>query len=63
MGMRWAKIQLNIVLAYALAMYKWSGCDENGQPSTHFDRKTDLNAAGPSLPVGLFCKYVPRSMA
>ncbi|OJJ96979.1 hypothetical protein ASPACDRAFT_33648 [Aspergillus aculeatus ATCC 16872] len=60
LGMRWAKIQLNIILAYALAMYEWSGCDEKGQPSTHFDRKTDLNAPGPSLPVGLFCKYVPR---
>ncbi|RAL16210.1 cytochrome P450, partial [Aspergillus homomorphus CBS 101889] len=63
MGMRWAKIQLNIILAYALAMYEWSGCDADGQPSTHFDRKTDLNAPGPSLPVGLFCKYVPRKRA
>ncbi|RAH41256.1 cytochrome P450 [Aspergillus brunneoviolaceus CBS 621.78] len=60
LGMRWAKIQLNIILAYALALYEWTGCDEKGQPSTHFDRKTDLNAPGPSLPVGLFCKYVPR---
>ncbi|KAJ5274865.1 hypothetical protein N7497_005473 [Penicillium chrysogenum] len=63
MGMRWAKIQLNIMLAYALAMFEWSGCDENGQPSTHFDRKTDLNAVAPSLPVGLFCKYVSRNEA
>ncbi|KAI2794170.1 hypothetical protein POX_a00760 [Penicillium oxalicum] len=60
LGMRWARVQLNIILAYALAMYEWSGCDENGQPSSHFDRKTDLNAPGPSLPVGLYCKYVPR---
>jgi cytochrome P450 len=60
-GMRWAKMQQNIILAYALAMFKWSGCDANGQPNPHFAQPTTaLNELAPSLPQGLYCKYVPR---
>lgn len=59
-GMRWAKIQQNIMLAYALAMFKWSGCDANGQPNPHFAQPNRLNKIAPSLPLGLYCKYVPR---
>lgn len=61
--MRWAKLQQNIILAYALAMFKWVGCDANGQPNPHFNRKTetDLNHEhAPSLPQGLYCKRIPR---
>lgn len=58
--MRWAKMQQHIIIAYALAMFKWSGCDANGQPNPHFDRKTDMNSHAPSLPQGLYCKHVPR---
>ncbi|KKA17947.1 Uncharacterized protein T310_8106 [Rasamsonia emersonii CBS 393.64] len=60
LGMRWAKMQQHIIIAYALAMFKWSGCDANGQPNPHFDRKTDMNSHAPSLPQGLYCKHVPR---
>ncbi|KAG6358768.1 hypothetical protein INS49_012287 [Diaporthe citri] len=33
-GMRWAKLQQNIIIAYSLAMYQWKNCDENGQVIT-----------------------------
>lgn len=60
-GMRWAKLQQNIILAYALAMFKWSGCDVTGQPNPHFTQPTTaLNELAPSLPQGLYCKYVLR---
>lgn len=60
-GMRWAKIQQNILLGYALALYKWSGCDKDGNPNSHFAQPTTaLNELAPSLPTGLFCKYDPR---
>ncbi|EED18907.1 cytochrome P450, putative [Talaromyces stipitatus ATCC 10500] len=60
-GMRWAKLQQNIILAYALALYKWSGCDEHGDPNPHFAQPTTaLNELAPRLPQGLWCKYVPR---
>ena len=63
-GMRWAKIQQNIILAYALAMFKWSGCDENGNPNPKFAQPTTaLNDLAPKLPQGLYCKYVPREKA
>ena len=60
LGMRWAKIQQNIIIGYALAMYKWTGCDANGQPNLQFDGKTDPDEPVPKLPQGLFCKHVPR---
>lgn len=60
-GMRWAKLQQNIILAYALAMYKWSACDAEGKPSFTYDPKTDVNAVAPQLANGLYCKYEPRN--
>lgn len=63
-GMRWAKIQQNIILAYALAMYEWSGCDENGQPISEFQQPTHaLDHLAPKLPQGTHCKFVPREKA
>ncbi|KAL8824279.1 MAG: hypothetical protein Q9191_005164 [Dirinaria sp. TL-2023a] len=61
-GMRWAKLQQIIQLGYALAMFKWSGCDANGDPlKANFKQPTTaLNELAPSLPTGNFCKYVPR---
>ncbi|KAF2723083.1 putative cytochrome P450 [Polychaeton citri CBS 116435] len=60
-GMRWAKIQQNIILAYALAMYQWSGCGENGEPIAKFQQPTHaLDHLAPKLPQGRFCKFVPR---
>ncbi|KAH8703353.1 putative cytochrome P450 [Talaromyces proteolyticus] len=60
LGTRWAKLQENINMAYALAIFKWSGCDENGNPNPDFSRNTDLNSLAPTLPQGLYCKHVPR---
>ncbi|KUJ11672.1 putative cytochrome P450 [Mollisia scopiformis] len=60
-GMRWAKIQQNIILAYALALYKWSGCDENGELISKFQQPTHaLDHLAPKLPQGTHCKFVPR---
>ncbi|KAF3763196.1 cytochrome P450 [Cryphonectria parasitica EP155] len=61
LGMRWAKMQQNIILGYALAMYRWIACDENGNPNVEFDRKTDVNAPAPNLARGLQCMFVPRN--
>jgi hypothetical protein len=61
MGMRWAKLQLNINLAYALAKFKWSNCDANGQPLPPSGPNTDhLDNPSTRLPQGVYCKYVPR---
>ncbi|KAB8235416.1 cytochrome P450 [Aspergillus alliaceus] len=49
LGMRWAKLQQNIIFVYALAMYQWSGCNAEG--------------TAPGLPQGIYCKYVPRQEA
>ncbi|RMZ83615.1 hypothetical protein DV738_g927, partial [Chaetothyriales sp. CBS 135597] len=50
-GMRWAKLQQNIILAYALALYKWQGCDADGNPDSGFRQPTHaLNELAPSLP-------------
>ncbi|KAF8852512.1 putative cytochrome P450 [Acephala macrosclerotiorum] len=63
-GMRWAKLQQNIILAYALALYKWSGCDENGQSISEFQQPTHaLDHLAPKLPQGTHCKFVPRGEA
>ncbi|KAF2272824.1 putative cytochrome P450 [Westerdykella ornata] len=63
-GMRWAKLQQNIMLGYALAMYEWSGCDAQGNPNPHFAQPTTaLNELAPRLPTGQYCKYVPREKA
>lgn len=60
-GIRWAKIQQNIILAYAFAMYKWSGCFENGQPNSEFiPPTTALKELAPALPQNLYCRAVPR---
>ena len=34
-GKRWAKLQQQIILANALALYKWSSCDAQGNPDPH----------------------------
>ena len=59
-GMRWAKLQQTLSLAYALAKFKWSGCHADGSPNPIFDRKEDKVPANAALPQGLYCKYIPR---
>lgn len=63
-GMRWAKIQQNMLLAYALAMYKWTGCDENGEAISKFQQPTHaLDHLAPKLPQGTHCKFQRREEA
>lgn len=60
-GMRWAKIQQNIILAYALALYKWNGCDEHGNDTTEFRQPNHALAhLAPKLPSGTHIKFAPR---
>ncbi|KAF2118823.1 cytochrome P450 [Lophiotrema nucula] len=59
-GQRWAKLQQNIIIAYALAMYQWSACDANGQSVGPSDHKTDFDKHSNKLPQGIFLKHVPR---
>ncbi|KAG6022115.1 hypothetical protein E4U19_005259 [Claviceps sp. Clav32 group G5] len=60
-GQRWAKLQLSINLVYAVAMYKWSSCDADGNvlPAV-VDHSFDRDRHGNQLAGGLFCKYEPR---
>ncbi|KAF1952292.1 putative cytochrome P450 [Byssothecium circinans] len=63
-GMRWAKLQQNIIMAYALAFYKWQGCDESGNTNTEFKHPTHaLDHLAPKLPQGTHCKFEPREKA
>ena len=58
-GMRWAKIQQIIILAYALAVYRWSGCDADENPEANFTQsKHALNELALNLLHDLNCKYV-----
>jgi hypothetical protein len=60
MGMRWAKLQQNIVLAYAIGMFKWIPCDANGNPVPPSDPRTNLEEPSADVPQGVYCKYVLR---
>lgn len=63
-GIRWAKIQQTMMLAYALAMYKWTGCFPDGSPNPEFiPPTTALKELAPALPQNLYCKAVPREKA
>lgn len=60
LGMRWAKLQQTIVLAYALAMFKWIPGDKNGKPIGRFDFHPDPDRTVPSLPEGVYAIFEPR---
>lgn len=62
-GQRWAKLQHYIVIAYALARFKWTPCDEYGHSVPPIDRETDFNKHGNSLAKGIFLKHSPREKA
>jgi hypothetical protein len=62
-GQRWAKLQHYIVIAYALAMFKWIPCDEHGVPIPTVDRETDFDKHGNSLAKGIYLKHIPRQKA
>ncbi|KAI9727731.1 MAG: hypothetical protein M1828_005959 [Chrysothrix sp. TS-e1954] len=60
-GMKWAKLQQNMILAYAFAMYEFSGCHKDGSPNPEFiPPTTALNELAPALPHNLLIKAVPR---
>lgn len=59
--MRWAKLQQNIIMAYALALYEWTGCDAEGNAVDVFSQPSHaLNHIAPRLPQGTHVKFAPR---
>ncbi|PHH92987.1 hypothetical protein CDD83_2820 [Cordyceps sp. RAO-2017] len=59
-GVRWAKIQQNMIFAYALAMYRWTSCDEEGRPTPNAVHEKLLNTKRSTVLPKAFCKVVPR---
>ncbi|KAI0121124.1 cytochrome P450 [Xylariales sp. AK1849] len=62
-GMRWAKLQQNINLVYALAMYEWTSCDKEGQVDRDAEHQKDLESVEPSAMPQVWAKYRPRNKA
>lgn len=62
--MRWAKLQQNIMVAHALALYKLTGCDANGQPDPYAAQRqgldADLDSDKPFKLPPAYCKFEPR---
>ncbi|KAK3629225.1 hypothetical protein LTR56_005101 [Elasticomyces elasticus] len=66
-GKRWGKLQQNILLAHALAIYKWTRCDKDGKPDLHAAANQDLGVeldseAKFALPAA-YCKFELREKA
>ncbi|KAG5965069.1 hypothetical protein E4U58_002974 [Claviceps cyperi] len=59
-GQRWAKLQLSINLVYAVAMYKWTSCDAEGNLLPAVDHSFDRDRHGNQLAQGVFCKFECR---
>jgi sterol 14-demethylase len=63
-GKRWGKLQQNMLVAHALASYKWTSCDANGNVDPHAAQRQDLGVELDSeskfaLPPA-YCKFEPR---
>ncbi|EJP67855.1 Cytochrome P450 CYP5282A1 [Beauveria bassiana ARSEF 2860] len=63
-GKRWGKLQQNILIAHALATYKWTSCDVNGKADPYAAQRQDMGAELDSekkfaLPPA-YCKMEPR---
>ena len=58
--MRWAKLQQNIILAYALAQFRWSSCDANGEPILREGHRKELDDPEATSFAKFYVKYVPR---
>ena len=43
-GKRWGKLQQHILVAHALATYKWTSCDADGKPDPYAAQRQDLGA-------------------
>lgn len=66
-GKRWGKLQQNMLLAHALALYKWSSCDAAGNLDPYAAQRQDLGVdldseAKFSLPPA-YCKFERREKA
>lgn len=55
-----AKVQQNIVIAYALAMYRWVSCDENGVPTPNAVHVKLLNSEQSTVLPTSYSKLIPR---
>ncbi|KAK2604246.1 hypothetical protein N8I77_007190 [Diaporthe amygdali] len=62
-GIRLAKVQQNIVIAYALAMYEWVSCDKDGVPTPHAIHVKMLNSEKSAVLPTAYTKLVPRKQA
>lgn len=62
-GIRLAKVQQNIVIAYALAMYEWVSCDKDGVPTPHAIHVKMLNSEKAAVLPTAYTKLVPRKQA
>jgi hypothetical protein len=49
-----------MLIAYALAMYKWSSCDENGELDLYAEHKKELDSRDPFVLPPSYCKLEPR---
>lgn len=59
-GIRWGKLQQTMLIVYALAMYKWSSCEENGDPDPYAEHKKELDSRDPFVLPPSYCKVQPR---
>ncbi|KAL2195267.1 putative cytochrome P450 oxidoreductase [Corynascus similis CBS 632.67] len=59
-GIRWAKLQQLIIVAHALAMYKWSCCDENGGPDPYAKHRRELDSGKFFVLPPMYAKLEPR---
>jgi hypothetical protein len=63
-GQRWAKLQQFIIIAHALALYKWTSCDAQGNPDPHAVQRqrmdTELDSETKFALPPAYCKMEPR---
>jgi hypothetical protein len=59
-GMRWAKLQQTIIVAYALAMFEWRCCDANGEPDPHVKHRRLLDSDSAFHLPPAYAKLSPR---
>jgi sterol 14-demethylase len=53
-------LQQTIIVAYALAMYKWSCCDENGGPDPFAKHRRELDSGKFFVLPPMHAKLEPR---
>jgi sterol 14-demethylase len=53
-------LQQIIILAHALALYKWSCCDEHGGPDPYAKHRRELDSGNALVPPPMYAKLEPR---